>query len=393
MCPGPVRRSFRIASFGKELESSTTPVLSTGAETEKEIEASESAEDWDQKADVDFNANFILHDRELEQRLNYLVSKYCVQKVKKQPLQAEKSAIKPKQQQISEESAEEQLHNAADIKKSRLASALKSPTSPTSSLKKSVTFADSVGLNLEEIKLFTNQTDFRDDYFEFADNLLLSSRRQAHTFPVLSSHLTAFTKAEQQREMQIRWPLRGKGEVHKIVEAQNVCIESMSCSSMSTSGLVGVKNIAFEKQVQLRYTINAWETYSEIPCMFPFSSVFNNHYTFCFSFCLPLDLPVGSCCELCVCYTTAEQEFWDNNDSKNYRIPPQKEIHGGQIWGPRRPTDGGRLTSNPAIGKAPVQKPAHLKGPVRWRAIVHEIELRESTQASHCGQKLLSQHC
>uniref|UniRef100_A0A914VWL8 CBM21 domain-containing protein n=1 Tax=Plectus sambesii TaxID=2011161 RepID=A0A914VWL8_9BILA len=320
MCPRPVKHSFRIFSFGKELESSMTQVKPTSAKTEKGVASSKSAEDCDQKTDVDFNSNLVLSDRELEQRLNYLVSKYCVQKVKKQPLQEEEPAIKPKQLQISEERIEKQLHEPAANNKLCPASALKSPTSPTSSSKKSVIFADSVGLNLEEIKLFTNQTDFIDDYFEFDDDLLLSSRGQAHTFPVLPSHPTAFTQAEQQREMQIRWPPRGKGEVHKIVEAQNVCIESISCTSMSISGLIGVKNIALEKQVQLRYTTNAWETYSEIPCMFTFSSVINNHDTFCFSFCLPLDLPVGSCCELCVRYTTAEQEFWDNNDSKNYKL-------------------------------------------------------------------------
>uniref|UniRef100_A0A914UTX4 CBM21 domain-containing protein n=1 Tax=Plectus sambesii TaxID=2011161 RepID=A0A914UTX4_9BILA len=297
-----------------------TLTIPAEVETEKEIESSVGAEDYDQKTEVYFDRNVTLIDREVEQRLNYLVSKYCAQKSKKQPLQAKKLTIKPKQLQTSEERAEKQSDKLVDINKLCLASALKSPTSPTSSSKKSVIFADSVGLNLQEVILFSSQTDFMDDYFECDDNLPLSARRGAYTFPVLSSYSAAFTKAKQQREMQIRWPPRGKGEVHKIVEAQNVCIESITCTSMSISGLIGVKNTAFDKQVQLRYTINAWETYSEIPCMFTFSSVINNHDTFCFSFCLPLDLPVGSCCELCVRYTTAEQECWDNNRNKNYKL-------------------------------------------------------------------------
>lgn len=47
----------------------------------------------------------------------------------------------------------------------------------------------------------------------------------------------------------MRFPLLPKEEIHKIVEAKNVCMESRSCKGTFVSGLIRVKNLSYEKQV------------------------------------------------------------------------------------------------------------------------------------------------
>uniref|UniRef100_A0A914WXB7 CBM21 domain-containing protein n=1 Tax=Plectus sambesii TaxID=2011161 RepID=A0A914WXB7_9BILA len=223
-----------------------------------------------------------------------------------------KLIIEPKQLQVC--SQEELIHPTEHLNRN-LTSALKKPSSLSSGSKKSVRFADSVGLDLTHVKLFRSNLNFFDQYFDL-DYLLPSPTTRMNIF---ANWKEAATVKTEQRQLSLSTPLlRKEEEIYEIAEAQNVCIESITCKGMSVSGTVQVKNTAHEnEQVQIRYTLNGWKTYSETECIFALSKG-DNHDSFSFSFFLSSDLPVGSCCEMCAYFSTEEQSFWDNNNGKNY---------------------------------------------------------------------------
>lgn len=121
-----------------------------------------------------------------------------------------------------------------------------------------------------------------------------------------------------------------------------------------------MKNISFQKYVFVRFTCNNWQSYKDIAAHFvlaskysmPLSSqarimsssssnnldLFNEFDTFRFEFELPVNInnsPTGmiavqnnnnksNSIQFCICFRVGQnadvQEYWDNNDGKNYEI-------------------------------------------------------------------------
>lgn len=103
------------------------------------------------------------------------------------------------------------------------------------------------------------------------------------------------------------------------------------------NGHIAVQNLAFEKSVTVRYSLDNWLTIIEIPTKYndtpPDILRRNNHDRFVFD--IPLELLFNSfyiqrdndgndathkTYEFCIRYNTGSEEYWDNNDFKNYRI-------------------------------------------------------------------------
>lgn len=87
------------------------------------------------------------------------------------------------------------------------------------------------------------------------------------------------------------------------------------------AGTVKVRNISFHKEVIIRYTTNNWASVTDDKCTYvpsatP-SSITIVYDTFAFQISIPKN---ATEIEFCIAYRPENEEYWDNNDSKNYII-------------------------------------------------------------------------
>lgn len=78
---------------------------------------------------------------------------------------------------------------------------------------------------------------------------------------------------------------------------------------------VAVKNIAYNKIVKVRYTLNNWATYQDVALDYegPISGTNNEYWK------TTLNIPISSDgFEFCVYYQVNGQTYWDNNFGSNY---------------------------------------------------------------------------
>jgi hypothetical protein len=109
---------------------------------------------------------------------------------------------------------------------------------------------------------------------------------------------------------------------------ENDCyVESLEMASdgKSIRGIARVKNLAFEKWVAVRFTLDHWQTVSEVSADHH-ESMGQGSDRFIFTIKLQdlLARIEEKTMYLAVRYTTAGREIWDNNDGQNYRIEFKK---------------------------------------------------------------------
>ncbi|OMJ08517.1 Protein phosphatase 1 regulatory subunit 3C [Smittium culicis] len=127
-----------------------------------------------------------------------------------------------------------------------------------------------------------------------------------------------------------------RGPARQILSSahRNVFLESVRLDNDMNLiyGNVTVSNIAFEKQVLIRYTMDNWSSYSDITADFSKVIVPRNsdiQGSDCFTFVLQippidtentsyLDFPITQKIEFCLLYKVNGVEHWDNNCSRNY---------------------------------------------------------------------------
>lgn len=110
------------------------------------------------------------------------------------------------------------------------------------------------------------------------------------------------------------------------VNSQKVCLESLRSERRTLHGIVRLANIAYEKSVTVRWTVDKWQNYHEsratyIPCS-------SDGNTDSFAFELPIN---GEDVEFAIRYQCNGQDHWDNNKGRNYVVyssAPQKECTG-----------------------------------------------------------------
>lgn len=184
-------------------------------------------------------------------------------------------------------------------------SGLSSPTSAT----KKVCFADLVGLKLEFVKIITpcssddnlcSAIGARKSHCDINENL--PRRRIKCLFP-------CFVRPAEQTD-----------NFMKRVYSQNVCLENIACENFVVTGLIRVTNLSFIKEVTVRFTFNGWATYRDIWADYMSSCTDGKTDKFSFRVTVPHDFEVNRHMEFAICYRASDQEFWDNNDRKNYHI-------------------------------------------------------------------------
>lgn len=181
--------------------------------------------------------------------------------------------------------------------------------------------------------------DYEDDYAD------LDSDHDYFTLDLSSSGSTTFPGANNDKS--VSWdlqlpnfpPLSYDNQIK--VRKSPVFLERIfiSVDKKFLLGHIAVKNIAFEKSITVRYTLDNWCTIVEIPTIYvpdiPQILKSNNYDRFIFR--IPLDSLFNSFrmpgnkvqngnksqeqhYSLCIKYNASSLEFWDNNDSKNYDL-------------------------------------------------------------------------
>ncbi|XP_005063717.1 protein phosphatase 1 regulatory subunit 3C [Mesocricetus auratus] len=180
---------------------------------------------------------------------------------------------------------------------------------PNDQAKKRVVFADSKGLSLTAIHVFSDlpEEPAWDLQFDLLDLNDISSSLKLHEeknlvfdFPQPSSDYLSFRDRFQKNF---------------------VCLENCSLQERTVTGTVKVKNVSFEKEVRVRITFDSWKTYTDVDCVY-MKNVYgsSDSDTFSFAIDLPRVIPTEEKIEFCVSYHANGRVFWDNNEGQNYRI-------------------------------------------------------------------------
>lgn len=181
--------------------------------------------------------------------------------------------------------------------------------SPKAKGKKRVVFADSKGMSLTAIHVFSN---FEEDPL---------SELQFDLGDLEDGAVTLKMNKDKNLILDFPQPAADYLDFRNRLKKNLVCLENCTLQERSLAGTVKVRNVSFEKSVHIRVTFDSWKSYTDVPCTF-----MNNVYgcpdtdTFSFAIDLPSFVPPDEQVEFCLYYKTQDQTYWDNNDEKNYRL-------------------------------------------------------------------------
>lgn len=98
--------------------------------------------------------------------------------------------------------------------------------------------------------------------------------------------------------------------------SQRVCLESVVSSGCALHAVIRVLNVAFEKLVVLRYSLDNWRSFCDLRAVYlPGSS---DGISDRFGVDVYLTPQGDAQVQMCVRYVVGDQEYWDNNDGANY---------------------------------------------------------------------------
>jgi len=165
-------------------------------------------------------------------------------------------------------------------------------------VKRRVSFADSYGFQLTQIKFIEVQKD---------NGLCSPAITQQNQCFIPYFTLPSLVIGNHRMSPDI------------LLRNKNICFEFINAnSSTKLSGTILVKGTSKEKRVFGRWTINYWMTYSDIDAVFS-TSTEEDAEKFRFTLNLPSELQGGTelnlafCCEM-----TDGIQIWDNNNGCNY---------------------------------------------------------------------------
>ena len=168
--------------------------------------------------------------------------------------------------------------------------------------KKRVTFADLLGLSLVNVVEISPRNSLTDICFP-----------QDHKAPAkpIAAHRRYLTCLFEQ-------PV-DKDDFLERVTRQYICLESVVCDK-AIIGFVRVLNIAYKKEVVVRYTGDGWKTFREESAEHLSISSDGTMDTFFFRIPLLSFLKDVNNVEFAIRYNVRGNVYWDNNASKNYSV-------------------------------------------------------------------------
>lgn len=198
-----------------------------------------------------------------------------------------------------------------------------------------VRFVDSLGMDLENVKVFKCGEDpFVPEHVLF--RILMNSEFAGNKNLEISLPYLKPVFPEQ------------PGDCSNFLErlsCQKVCLERVLCYEPGIIGMVQVLNLAFEKDVNVRYSFTNWKSCFETKAYWVANKYLDGLPSECSSDCFRFHLPVppfilhpGAVLEFAICYKVLDTQFWDNNEGQNYKlvcqsykIPVPKECEDSMI--------------------------------------------------------------
>ncbi|KAI5093318.1 protein phosphatase 1 regulatory subunit 3D [Silurus meridionalis] len=195
----------------------------------------------------------------------------------------------------------------------RRARSLPSSDDTTTHRSTQVRFVDCLGLELERVKFFRAGEDptVPDHVINrlLASSELVSGKHLELSLPFFHPFFPENISAEP--------------DFLKRLGHRRVCLEQIQCSELGITGTVQVLNLAFEKQVSVRYSFTDWKSSTECKAFWVSAVHRENLQSDVFRFRLPVPpfiLKPGAELEFAICYRVLGAEFWDNNDGHNYKL-------------------------------------------------------------------------
>ena len=105
-------------------------------------------------------------------------------------------------------------------------------------------------------------------------------------------------------------------------DTRDVAVESIDLVGTTIEGMVRVRNLAFEKLIAVRFTLDKWQTTSEVIARYKDTVQDGTFDRFMFSIKLAdiLYRAVEKTLYVAVRYSVAGREIWDNNNGQNYQV-------------------------------------------------------------------------
>ncbi|PAV88189.1 hypothetical protein WR25_24819 isoform B [Diploscapter pachys] len=173
-------------------------------------------------------------------------------------------------------------------------------------VQKRVRFADSLGLDLEKREYFVKD----DVHFSFLSEYSTSN----------SSLSTSPSTMSIPRLLLTNFVYLPENDYQEKVRNNKVSVVALRASGNSVLGQINVLDVAFEKKVHVRYTIDDWASHAEVPAFYSHRVYGTSDIdAFNFSLDVPASAQSGNC-EFCVQYVVNDTEFWDNNEGTNHKI-------------------------------------------------------------------------
>ncbi|XP_072320495.1 protein phosphatase 1 regulatory subunit 3C-B-like isoform X2 [Eucyclogobius newberryi] len=178
--------------------------------------------------------------------------------------------------------------------------------------KKRVVFADMKGLSLTAIHVFSK---YDDDSYQSNDDL------QFDMGDLEAATMELKISSTRNLSLDFKQPSADYLDFRNRLMQNSVCLENCSMQERTLTGTIKVRNIGFEKSVQLRITYDSWATFTDVECTF-MNNVYGCQDTDIFAFVLELPgyIAPQNRVEFCICFQAQGQSFWDNNDGKNYTL-------------------------------------------------------------------------
>ena len=206
------------------------------------------------------------------------------------------------------------------IMRRRAQSLPSTPNRRRSQTQAQVRFADSLGLELAKVKVFKAGEDPLVPHHVFS-RLLMNS--ELFTGKDLELSLPYFKPCFPE-------DVGAQPAFLERLRQQRVCLERVLCSEVGIIGKVQVLNLAYEKEVVVRYSFTDWKSEAETKAGW-LTAVSSddkpdqpNADIFCFRLPVPpFILQPGATLEFAICFRVMGAEYWDNNGGVNYKLTCQ----------------------------------------------------------------------